>query len=228
MSDTKVVYQLDAAGIYVGPTEADRSPLDEEEVYLIPAGCVEVAPPEVPAGHVARWQDGAWDLVEDHRGETWYLDGVAAVIAEVGDPVALGYSKTPPPPSMADLRTAKIVSITKAADAMLAAGAPVSGGLHVALDDSSRQDVTALGTTAATALGGAVPWPDSYSRGWISIENVRIPLPTPTDGLMLAASVGNYYAAIVQHRRDLKDLALAATDADDLDAIDPSAGWPTA
>ena len=36
------------------------------------------------------------------------------------------------------------------------------------------------------------------------------------------------HAAIVQHRRDLKDAALAAEDAAALDAIDETAGWPAA
>ena len=44
--------------------------------------------------------------------------------------------------------------------------------------------------------------------------------------LALAASVGDWYAAIVQHRRDLKDAALAAEDAAALDAIDVTTGWP--
>ena len=71
-----------------------------------------------------------------------------------------------------------------------------------------------------------MPWPESYSRGWITIENVRIPLDTPSDGLALAASVGDFYAAVIQNRRDLKNAALAATTADALAAIDIDAGWP--
>lgn len=129
-------------------------------------------------------------------------------------------------PTLAELRSAKLEAIVSAAAALLATGAPVSQTLHVALDDGSRADLTAMAATATAAASGAVSWPDSYSRGWISIENVRIPLATPAAGLTLAASVGNYYAAIVQHRRDLKDAAIAAETADALDAIDISAGWP--
>ena len=43
---------------------------------------------------------------------------------------------------------------------------------------------------------------------------------------MLAASVGDWYAAVIQHRRDLKDAVLAAEDAAALDAIDVTTGWP--
>lgn len=131
-----------------------------------------------------------------------------------------------PPYSLDDLRAAKLAAISAAADALLAAGAPVNGGLHVALDDGSRADLTAMAATATAASAGAVTWPESYSRGWITIENVRIPLAGPAAGLALAASVGDWYAAVVQHRRDLKDAALAAEDAAALNAIDHSAGWP--
>ncbi|WP_026782663.1 DUF4376 domain-containing protein [Pleomorphomonas koreensis] len=128
--------------------------------------------------------------------------------------------------SLDDLRAAKIAAINAAADALLSAGAPVDGGLHVALDTDSRSDLTAMAATATAAASGAVSWPESYSRGWIALENTRIPLATPAAGLTLAATVGDWYAAIVQHRRDLKDLALAAEDAAALDAIDITAGWP--
>lgn len=120
----------------------------------------------------------------------------------------------------------KLSEISAKAAELLDIGAPVEDGLHVALDDGSRADLTAMATTASAAATGAVAWPESYSRGWISVENVRIPLPSPMDGLVLAATVGEFYAALVQHRRDLKDAALAAVDAAALDAIDITAGWP--
>jgi hypothetical protein len=84
----------------------------------------------------------------------------------------------------------------------------------------------AVATTAIAASSGAVPWPEGYARGFITIENVRIPMPTPPDGLGLAAVVGDYYAELRQHARDLKDLAEAAETIADLDAIDETAGWP--
>ncbi|CAI9417343.1 hypothetical protein ANOBCDAF_03953 [Pleomorphomonas sp. T1.2MG-36] len=131
-------------------------------------------------------------------------------------------------PTLAELRATKLAAISASADVLLSAGAPVAGGLHVALDDGSRADLTAMASTATAASTGTLPWPESYSRGWIAVENLRIPLATPADGLALVASVGDWYAAVVQHRRDQKDAALAAGDAAALEAIDPSAGWPAA
>ena len=128
---------------------------------------------------------------------------------------------SPPPPMLEDLRAAKIAEIIAETDADLARGAPVDGGLHVSLDDGSRSDLTALASTATAVLisNGAIAWPDSYARGWITVENARVPLPTASEGLAFAAAVGGYYSAIVQHRRDLKDAALAATSAAELEAI---------
>lgn len=59
--EQKTVYQCDSHGRYLGPTVADESPL-EPGVYLIPAGCVELAPPECDPGFIAVWKDAAWNI----------------------------------------------------------------------------------------------------------------------------------------------------------------------
>ncbi|WP_411035738.1 hypothetical protein [Shinella sp. BYT-45] len=126
----------------------------------------------------------------------------------------------------AKARDAKLAAISARVAGLLAAGYPAGGGLHVALDDASRADMGAMATTAVAAAGGGVPWPESYQTGWIAIENVRIPLATPADGLALAASVGDYYAQIRQHGRTLKDAVLAAEDVAGIAAVDIETGWP--
>lgn len=55
----KIVSQLDADGVFVGPVQADRSPL-EVGVFHIPHGAIDVEPPEVPPGQRARWHEGDW------------------------------------------------------------------------------------------------------------------------------------------------------------------------
>ncbi len=55
----RIVSQLDHHGYFLGPTEADPSPL-EPGVYLLPGGAVDAPPPNAPANHRARWVDGAW------------------------------------------------------------------------------------------------------------------------------------------------------------------------
>ena len=68
---TKTVYQTDPQGIYTGETFADLSP-QEPDVWLIPGGCVEIAPPAIPAHKAARWNGSAWALIESYQGETVY------------------------------------------------------------------------------------------------------------------------------------------------------------
>ncbi len=53
----KIVSQLNHAGFFVGPTEADVSPL-EPNIFLLPGGAIDAPPPDVPVGKVARWADG--------------------------------------------------------------------------------------------------------------------------------------------------------------------------
>lgn len=59
---TKIVYQYDIAGMFTGETEADESPL-EPGVFLIPARCVEVAPPAYSGDQWPRWNGASWQLV---------------------------------------------------------------------------------------------------------------------------------------------------------------------
>ena len=53
------VYQTDIDGVYVGATTADRDPLDSNN-WLIPAGCVETAPPTVTDIQLAKWDGAKW------------------------------------------------------------------------------------------------------------------------------------------------------------------------
>lgn len=57
----KIVYQTNSQHIFVGVAEADESPL-EPGVWLIPGGCVELAPPKVGPGMRARWAQTQWVL----------------------------------------------------------------------------------------------------------------------------------------------------------------------
>jgi len=63
---TKTVYQIDDHNAYIGPVsldESDLSPL-EPDVWLIPAGCVEVQPPAIPEGKRAIFNGDGWDLID--------------------------------------------------------------------------------------------------------------------------------------------------------------------
>ena len=85
-----------ATGEYIETITLRESPL-EPGVSLVPAFCTTTALPEVPAGHVACWNGAAWVLVEDHRGEASYINGVASVVTDLGA-YPEGWSTTPPAP----------------------------------------------------------------------------------------------------------------------------------
>lgn len=57
----KIVSQLNAAGYFVGPVEADESPLEPGKLH-IPGGAIDQSPPDIPQGMRARWVSGAWQF----------------------------------------------------------------------------------------------------------------------------------------------------------------------
>ena len=83
---TKTVFQTDHLGIYIGPVQADPSPL-EEGVWLIPGGCVESKPPVAGDNQVQRWDGKRWQLISSYRGLTAYntANGEPLVIDRHGD-----------------------------------------------------------------------------------------------------------------------------------------------
>ena len=139
---TKTVFQTDAGGVYLGETVADESPL-EPGVWLLPAGCVEVAPPEVGQRQAAVF-DGDWKLVPDWRGVTLYstADGAPLQTSEVGKtPADLGATEMERPSSDcvwgdgvwvvdAELRAARARQIALAhRDELLGQAAQLTSGL---------------------------------------------------------------------------------------------------
>jgi len=134
-----------------------------------------------------------------------------------------------PEKSLGVLKSEKVLEVNQLIDDKLSEGAPVSLNdqtLHVELSDSARADMGGMATTALAAASGAVPWPESYQLGWITKENIRIPLASPSDGLSLASLVGNYYAQVKQNGRSLKDSILNSETKDELLVININEGWP--
>lgn len=106
-NETKTVYQLDRHHCYLCTTAADRDPLEENN-WLIPAGCVETAPPHTGKNQAAQWQPESqtWRIIPDYRGQTayrtdtWQHDGIAAdTVTEPGE-LPAGLTIEPPPSSL--------------------------------------------------------------------------------------------------------------------------------
>ena len=128
---TKPVCQLDADGIYLHQTVADLDPLAADGSYLLPAGCIDTAPPEARTGFAAKWlpEKNAWQYLPDHRGKTAYQtsDGAAVVIGEVGElPDGLTFTPLENEHQTWDAK-AKVWVLTKAAASQLLAEAIDNG-----------------------------------------------------------------------------------------------------
>ncbi|RAI27876.1 hypothetical protein CH338_29785, partial [Rhodoplanes elegans] len=96
--------ELIAAGV------ADPDPLTEG-AWLVPAFATAVAPPPAAPGTVAVFDVGAWSLVADHRGETWWsAAGDPVIITALGDPSDLGLLAEQPTPGAADPATLPLLS----------------------------------------------------------------------------------------------------------------------
>lgn len=86
---------------YTGEKEARESPL-EPGVFLHPANTTEIVPPPVGANQVAIFENGAWVVKPDYRGETWYqADRTPVEIDFIGDPSPL--VRDEPPKSQEEL-----------------------------------------------------------------------------------------------------------------------------
>ena len=104
---TKTVYQLDYQNCFVCATAADADPMQPGH-WLIPARCVEVAPPETGKNQAAQWQPESqtWRIIPDYRGQTvwrtdaWQYDGVATdKVIEAGE-LPEGLTAVPPPSTL--------------------------------------------------------------------------------------------------------------------------------
>lgn len=95
---TKTVYQTNHLGLYVGPVLADESPL-EPGVFLMPGGCVEVAPPEAPENKIQYWNGKRWQLLDYFNGLIVYNTSTREPLTLSGvGPIPNGYTVLRPQP----------------------------------------------------------------------------------------------------------------------------------
>ena len=88
IAQTKPVCQLDSNSLFSEQTEALPDPMRENR-WLLPAGCVDAAPPEARAGFAAQWQPEKqeWTYIPDYRGQTAYRTdtGEADTVIHAGE-----------------------------------------------------------------------------------------------------------------------------------------------
>lgn len=126
-----IVYQTDETGYFLGPTEADESPLEPGQ-YLIPRGAVEPAPPALNPGERARWTGAAWE--------------VEAPPAEP-EPVAL---------TLDEQKAARLVDLAARRYQAEEAGT-IFGGAPLATDRTTQGKITAAYVKAAADPAYSIP-----------------------------------------------------------------------
>lgn len=216
----KIVYQLDPNGVLVGEAvanECERTP----GYWLIPGGCVdtETLPPVVQEGFAARFVDGEWVVVEDHRRNKLFLyDGrVYQIDDEVNGqrydglgPLPAWLSVVEPPPALEEQRMRKLYEIDNAFSA--AAESMLSGYPHAERLTWPTQQQEAL----AWAANNSAPTPYldglAAARG-ITAEDMRARTLDAVQTWMAASQL------LVGRRQALRDAAQLAADEETLAAI---------
>ncbi|MES2869600.1 MAG: phage tail protein [Pseudomonadota bacterium] len=230
--DTKVVYQTDHLGIYTGKTVADRSPL-EPDAWLIPGGCVEVAPPTIAVHQAARWNGKEWKLIESYQGEIVYhkLTGQPLLI-ETPEPLPKGYTLKAPGEHQVWNKSqwvddvparAKIRYADQLAAINMACEQTITGGFYCdVLDEPHRYDSTLIdqvNLTSQVVLGndGHLACRDA--------QGVKSYREHTAEQLHLVSAAFNHHRLTCQQKAlSLKDRLDAALTANDLAAID-AASW---
>lgn len=140
---------------------------------------------------------------------------------EIGsDALTVTYTESPVP--LEERRAAVVEAVNVARNHRLAIGAPFQAKL-IDVSDKGRADLGGMAIAAMLAQAGSTPWTEGYSAGWITMDNSRLPLPAPADGIALSAAVGDWYGRTMQHARTLKDAVLQSSVPE---TVDISTGWP--
>lgn len=88
----------------------------------------------------------------------------------------------------------------------------------IPLQSDTRGDISGMTTAALAVVLGVMTWPESYARGWITVDGSRFVLPTPQDGVALAQKYAEYYSDLAQSDQDLED---------SINAVQEGDPWPT-
>jgi hypothetical protein len=105
-------YQFDKNGFYVGENENPGSAPSHNCTFV---------EPDLTAGYIPKWNGSAWEQVENHRGEKGWLYGVETEITEYG-PLPADWWDIAPPPSLEEVRAAKLAEISAAYNTFDATG----------------------------------------------------------------------------------------------------------
>ena len=101
---------------YTGRETAQENPKRPGE-YLLPAHSTLTEPPAIREGYARIWNGEAWEYIEDHRGETVWVDHFTSDTIRVLGPIPEGWSLTRPEKTMNRSAITELVYSAKAAKA---------------------------------------------------------------------------------------------------------------
>jgi hypothetical protein len=146
----KTVYQYNHNGYYIGETTAYTMKQGDEEILPLPYNSTELAP-ELQDGYIPRWTGEAWEQIENHKGETGYLNGEHTEIKEYGA-LPEGWSTEAPEPSEEEKARTEAYNQLREADA----------GMQAIIKQAMPELLALLPTQATTRLR-SVPLAEQYT-----------------------------------------------------------------
>lgn len=125
------------------------------------------------------------------------------------------------PADSAEARTAKAQEIAACYRGAIEEGVTF-GAATYQIDDLSQQRIAARAIFARACLDGDAIWPPSF--GWIAADNSR-PTFTAQQFWEFSLAASARVSGIVLHARALKSALAEAASAEEIAAIDATAGW---
>lgn len=228
----RTFYEFDpATGLFLGAGSFQENPHQPGE-YIRPENTTDIAPPgSVSENAVHVWNGAEWLEVPDHRGETWYdTDGAPVAISQPGDPAEAGYTAAPPPPTLDELKAAKLTEIAARIDEEYALGYPVTSPangdspftLQIRNDTDRTNWLTAARIYDMQVAAGFGATAGATIRSAGNTNHIY----TFSDAAALLSALAQHGAAIQRNGWALLDAARAAANEPELDAIDLEVGWP--
>lgn len=188
----KTVYQIAADGAYMGTVQlsdvtGDISPLDG--VWLIPGGCTEVEPPEIPEGKAAYYINGAWQLQ------------------------AISEPEKELEPTLEELKASKWTVIKNIRDRLEQSGVPYLGKV-LDSDTVSVQRIAIAVQAAQASIAANVP----FALSWTMQDNIAVEMDA-AQVVGMSVALAQYSDSLHQTARALREKIEAAETAEELEAI---------
>ena len=167
----KTIFLFDETGEFKGTSIAQEHPFKPGE-FLMPVMSTDIEPPTISEGQVGFFKDGAWSLVDDFRGKTWYdiTTGDPVVITELGHPIA---SLAPTLPTAIQIKQARSEKVDEINWAAVVA---ITGGFSSkALGDANTypsKSTDQQNTNSVSLVGGAM-WCENAAGEWKFITHTK-------------------------------------------------------